>query len=267
MTYDDGVEGQEQQLNFRIEGKTATLDYDTPGHVLPPIDVSAKDYMNTSWPTMRWGSGVYVSADRSSMPHVREAIKEASTPDRHIVHTNMGWKKIDSRWRFITSNGVIGAEEKDDIEVQLDGLENYSLREPVLYTRDALCEAVQFSLSFLDIAPDRITFPLLAAPYRAPLNEFLYMDAAIWVWGPTGSLKTSLVAEDMKHFGGNFARDNSGLHGRTRMQASNAESPRPKTPWSSSTTSRRTVGTTATRRERRPTGSFAVSGTAHPVTA
>jgi len=46
---------------------------------------------------------------------------------------------------------------------------NYSLPEPP--TGDALARAVYASLSILDTAHDRITCPLLAAVYRAPLGH------------------------------------------------------------------------------------------------
>ena len=61
------------------------------------------------------------------------------------------------------------------------------------------------------MAPDRITFPLLAAVYRAPFSA---PDFSVILAGKTGVFKTALAAICQQHFGaamdagclpGNFA--------------------------------------------------------------
>ena len=65
---------------------------------------------------------------------------------------------------------------------------------------------MQASLQFLSLAPDRISFPLLAAVYRAPLGR---VDFSLFLTGKTGVFKTTLAALCQQHFGA--ALDASGL--------------------------------------------------------
>ena len=48
------------------------------------------------------------------------------------------------------------------------------------------------------MAPDRISFPLLAAVYRAPFGE---VDFSVFLTGKTGVFKTALAALCQQHFG------------------------------------------------------------------
>ena len=57
------------------------------------------------------------------------------------------------------------------------------------------------SLRFLRLAPLTVTVPLYAAMFRAPLAAALPVDHSIWVEGPTGSMKSTLVALALAHFG------------------------------------------------------------------
>jgi hypothetical protein len=75
------------------------------------------------------------------------------------------------------------------------GLELYSVREPV---GAELAYVVRASLRFLSLAPDRISFPLLAAVYRAPFGN---LDFSVFLTGRTGTFKTALAALCQQHFG------------------------------------------------------------------
>ncbi len=87
-----------------------------------------------------------------------------------------------------------------NIEVELEhGFENYHLPEPS--TPEEIVEAVRFSWHFLDTAPMRITAPLLAAAYAAPLSEIVVPDFTIWLYGGTGSFKSTICAVVLSHFG------------------------------------------------------------------
>src|SRR5690606_24451956 len=69
---------------------------------------------------------------------------------------------------------------------------------------EALAAAVRASLELLDVAPRRLTVPLLAACYRAPLAEVVAPDFSLFYAGPTGAKKTSLTALAQAHFGAAF---------------------------------------------------------------
>jgi hypothetical protein len=59
--------------------------------------------------------------------------------------------------------------------------------------------AILASLGVLEVAPDLVTVPLLAAAYRAPLP--LLPDCSGWLYGPSGAMKTTLCALAQQHFG------------------------------------------------------------------
>ena len=70
---------------------------------------------------------------------------------------------------------------------------------PAPPTGTALATAVRASLGLLDgLAPDRIAFPLLSAPYRAVLGG---TDFGFHLAGPTGVFKSELAAIAQQHFG------------------------------------------------------------------
>jgi hypothetical protein len=76
-------------------------------------------------------------------------------------------------------------------------LSNYKLPSHI----DDPVEAMRTSLKLLDLGPLRITGPLFAACYRAPLVPSFPQDLALWLEGPTGSLKSTLAALFLSHFG------------------------------------------------------------------
>ena len=58
--------------------------------------------------------------------------------------------------------------------------------------------AVRASLRILSVAPDRISFPLLAAVYRAALGN---LDFSLFLVGQSGVFKTAVAALCQQHFG------------------------------------------------------------------
>ena len=62
-------------------------------------------------------------------------------------------------------------------------------------------EAVRCSLGLLDCGPPEITAPLLAAVYLAPLSSILNPDTSVWLYGASGSLKSTLSGLAQSHFG------------------------------------------------------------------
>jgi hypothetical protein len=75
-------------------------------------------------------------------------------------------------------------------------LERYRLQ-PAADARAGV-DAIRASLRFLSVAPERISLPLLAAVYRAPLGN---VDFSVFLAGPSGVFKTALAALCQQHFG------------------------------------------------------------------
>jgi hypothetical protein len=132
--------------------------------------------------------------------YLREAIQEQSSNIvTRQVFTHTGWRIVGGRHVFLTATGAVGC---GGVEVDLDpGLVRYGLPAKV----EDPVEAFRTSLELLTIAPFNVTVPLWAAAYRAPLFTTLPADLSLWLEGPTGSLKSTLAALFLCHFG-NFDR-------------------------------------------------------------
>jgi hypothetical protein len=189
--------------NIRDDGADVTRIYRLSGQsdrgALPPVNVPAARFGQMSWPAESWGLAARITAERNAKDYVREAIEILSqgAPVRYeYAHT--GWRTLPGGKRvFLHGGGGIGAE---GVDVELEpGLERYVL--PVPGEPEEVAEAIRLSFSFLELALSRITAPLLAAAYLAPLSEIIVPDFTIWPWGHTGSFKSTLAALILSHFG------------------------------------------------------------------
>ena len=61
--------------------------------------------------------------------------------------------------------------------------------------------AMKLSLDLLKVAPLRVSAPLLSATFRAPLCTAYPQDLSLWIEGQTGSMKSTLAALFLNHFG------------------------------------------------------------------
>jgi hypothetical protein len=152
--------------------------------------------------------------------HTRAAIQWLSGGIRQKrVFTHIGWRKHGSRWIYLHAGGALGADGPEpEIEVQLPAvLQAFQLQFP--HNSEEIADAVKASLGCLSVAPDRISFPLLASVYRAALGN---VDFSVFLTGQTGVFKTALAALSQQHFGaamdaanlpGNFASTGNALEG------------------------------------------------------
>jgi hypothetical protein len=186
-------DGAEVRRIYRLKGETAQQN-------LPEIEVPATQFSAMNWVPDRWGLSARITAGQGAKDYTREAIELLSSgaPARHL-YAHTGWRTLPSGKRaYLHAGGAIGAE---GVEVELEpGLETYRLSDEVLSALE-LAEAVRISLRFLELAPVRITAPLLGATYLAPLSEMVVPDFALWLWGATGSFKSTIAALALSHFG------------------------------------------------------------------
>lgn len=187
LVLDDGVEPSRA---FIIEGHLET------GERLPAVRVPAARFAGMGWVTEHWGLRAVVRAGQATRDYLREAIQRLSpvTRERRIF-THTGWRGVDGAWVYLTASGAVG---RDGFEVDLGPeLPRYHLpRDP-----EDPVEAMRMSLRLLQLAPPRVTVPLWAAVYRAPLASACPVDGSLWVEGPTGSLKSTLAALFLAHYG------------------------------------------------------------------
>lgn len=124
----------------------------------------------------------------------RAAIQTLSDPVEIRQYAQTGWRTVEGQPVYLHAGGGIGSSGPvEDVQVDLAGsLANYLLPAP------GGVESIRASLKVLDCAPDRITIPLLAAVYRAPLGG---ADSALSLFGSTGLGKSELAALAQQHYG------------------------------------------------------------------
>jgi len=187
IVLDDGAEAT---LAFQIEGCLDT------GVALPAVRIPASRFSGMNWVTESWGLRAVIRAGQATKDYLREAIQRLSADaKRREVFTHTGWRVINGAWVYLTTSGAVGRE---GVEVDLGPeLARYRLPKEV----EDPTRAMRASLALLRIAPFSVTAPLFAGVYRAPLASALPLDLSLWVEGVTGSLKSTLTALFLSHFG------------------------------------------------------------------
>jgi hypothetical protein len=131
--------------------------------------------------------------------HARAAIQCLSGHVRQErIFTHLGWRKQGAQHVYLHAGGALGAEGLlSEVQVQLaSALQLYQMQPPA--DLSARVQSVRASLDCLSLAPDRISFPLLAAVYRAPFGR---TDFSMFLCGKTGVFKSALAAVCQQHFG------------------------------------------------------------------
>ena len=187
IVLDDGAEATR---TFLIKG---TLDN---GRSLPLARIPGSRFNSMNWVTESWGLRAIVHAGQATRDYLREAIQALSPDTRNRrVFTHTGWRQIEGQWVYLITSGAV---VREGIEVNLGPeLSRYQLpheaQDPV--------DAMKASLRLLDVAPLSITAPLLAGVFRAPLATVCPIDFSLWLEGMTGSLKSTLAALFLSHYG------------------------------------------------------------------
>jgi hypothetical protein len=190
LEYDDGAE------RARLLAIDGTLANGTP---LGRAEIPADAFPRMEWIVPAWGTRAVVFARMGTKDHLRAALQLLSGDvPRRTVYRHLGWRKISETWFYLHADGAIGPDGlANDIPVSLpEALAYYKLTEPP--TGSALGEAVRASLGLLCLGPDRLTFPLLSAVYRAVLGE---SDFGLHLAGPTGTFKSEAASLAQQHFG------------------------------------------------------------------
>ncbi len=192
--HDDGLE---RRVVLGVEGRLSS------GRLLPRIEVAAEQFSRPEqWVVPQWGSDAIVWPGESrSLPAAIQSLSENKT--RRVVYGHVGWRNIEGTWSYLHADGAVGPEGcQQSITVDLPtSLRHYKL--PETAEDDDLLRAVRASLGFLRVAPEWITFPLLAAVYRAVLGP---VDLSLFLVGASGSFKSELTALQQQHFGAGFSR-------------------------------------------------------------
>jgi hypothetical protein len=178
------------------------------GIPLSHITVPLARFPTMDWPVRQWGTRAIVAAGMGTKDRLREAIQRLSpeVPQRR-VYEHPGWRELpEVGWCFLHAGGAIGAGGPVlGVEVTLRGAASRILL-PESPAEDVVRAGVYASLRLLDLGPERITAPLLAAVYRAILCAFVPADLSLFLVGPSGVSKSELAALVMQHVGTSFDR-------------------------------------------------------------
>jgi hypothetical protein len=149
------------------------------------------------WPIARIGSAAITFPTQRE--YARAAIQFLSvTAKQRSVFTHTGWREVNGRMVFLHAGGAIGgAGAVTDVNVRLAGqMGHFDLRLPEC--SESLATAIRASLKLAELGPESISFPLLAATYRAVLGG---VDFAVHLAGETGAFKSEVAALHQQHFG------------------------------------------------------------------
>ena len=184
--------GQDTQRYFTLTGKMAD------GTLLPTTEIKAQEFSKMSWVMPEWGARAMVTAGNGTKEHLRAAIQTLSTDiatRREYAH--MGWREIDDAPRFLSAGGAVGNEA---VAVRLPAILS-SYRLPTSVDKNSLPDAIRASLRFIDIGQAAVTVALYAAVYLSPLASVLPPAFTLWLFGTTGSMKSTAAALALCHYG------------------------------------------------------------------
>lgn len=196
VVLDDGIQtSRSLEIEATLNGKTYRQR------------MSTAVFRSMDWPIDVMGSEAIVEPGFAIKDRTRAAIQHRSGGDtvHRRVFSHTGWHVVDGANIYLNAGGAIGElGVVEGIAVELPPeLARFDLPMPPI--GEDRCHAVRASLTFLDIAPDRVTVPILALAYRVPLGE---MDFSVHLVGPTGAYKTELGALAQQHYGCGFTSRN-----------------------------------------------------------
>ncbi|MBR1211332.1 DNA-primase RepB domain-containing protein [Bradyrhizobium sp. JYMT SZCCT0180] len=191
LKIDDGSEQVKRQftIKYTVAGRQSIAR------------IPADQFDSLNWVTRELGSDACITPGPQIRSHLANAIKSMDYDSRmrDTAYAHLGWRKIEGRWLYLHADGAIGTSGPvEGIRVELNGeLSRFTL--PTAPVADPL-SAIGTSLRMLDMAPGRITWPLLGATYLAPLGEFVPITVTLFFTGGTGTRKSAMQAIAQGHW-------------------------------------------------------------------
>jgi hypothetical protein len=166
------------------------------GKIFPTIVIKESEFDGMKWARKNWGIQAVIEVGQNIKEHLRHCIElESFDAAIKIVFTHTGWREIGGKHIYLSQGGSIG-EVKVDVNIS-SPLDKYYLPAPEGDAKNA----IKTSLDFLNISKLKVTLPLWAAMYLAPLAEIIPPAFTLWYCGPSGSYKSVLTALALSHFG------------------------------------------------------------------
>lgn len=201
---DDGTSETARRLTIEatVAGRTKT------------VSIPASDYARMDWVLDRLGPRAILEPGPKAKDAIRYGIQTVSDPTERQVYAQTGWRQSGGGHTYLHAGGGIGPDGVvTGVATDLSGaLAGYVMPDP--HPRPPLAapgsqiipsfrppthaEDVRVSLAAIAVGPDRITVPLLATAYRAPLGG---LDFGVGIVGTTGLGKSELAALVQQHYG------------------------------------------------------------------
>ncbi|HEY5575612.1 MAG TPA: hypothetical protein VIK34_02725, partial [Clostridiaceae bacterium] len=165
-------------------------------------NIKLEEYERMEWLIKECGSSAIIFSGSGYKDKVREVTQRISEKKlKELIFTHTGWCDLPGRRRaYLHRGGAIGAE---DVKVELDrSLHLYEMPSEVTDIRTV----IGMSLKVLDLAPTKVSIPMIALVYLSPLVQY-FKDAGLspnfimWLHGITGSRKTYIAKILLAHFG------------------------------------------------------------------
>ena len=171
---------------------------------LQPVQVEARSFGNLDWIPDNWGMRPIIYLPPGKCYLLARAIQEVSQKDaqRERLYTFTGWAESEGQRGFLSACGCLTADKLHD-QTRVD-LGANNLRHYALPASEERVNAVRASLDFLALGPRKVTAPIWAAMYAAPLTSLRPLNAVISVYGSTQSGKSTLAHLALTHFGAGF---------------------------------------------------------------
>ena len=176
------------------------------GTPLPEVEIKADEFESMQWVVASWGARANIAPGKGSKDTLRHAIQTLSADNmqQRNSRAHTGWAVIDGNRVFVHNDGAVGGEGiKVSLPQQLHGY-----RFPTDNAVDPVA-AMRESIALMDVANAKISAPLWAAMYLAPLSEFIAPVFTISVEGGSGSYKSSYSAVMLCHYGPKFEENKS----------------------------------------------------------
>ncbi|MGC1379305.1 MAG: CHC2 zinc finger domain-containing protein [Anaerolineales bacterium] len=196
LIVDDGL--NPPTVRYSVEGGLAG------SQLLQSVQVDARSFGKLDWIPDNWGMRpiIYLPPGKSYL--IARAIQEVSQKNvqRERLYTFTGWTESEGRRGFLSACGWLTPDGLDDqirVDLGANNLRHYALPQPI-----ANADAARASLDFLTLGPRKVTAPIWAAMYAAPLTSLRPLNAVISVYGTTQSGKSTISHLALTHFGAGF---------------------------------------------------------------
>lgn len=191
-------DGQNVDALFIIEGSQKGIPF-------PAARVPVDQLSSFRWMDRYWRGRAVPSPGMLMKERLAYALRTMNRDewDETTVYTHIGWRALEGEQVYLHAGGAIGAAGAvEGLAVEPGkAASSYLLPSPPEGTE--LFDAIAKSLEFLELGPDRLTVPILASAFRSVMGA---SDFSIYLFGRTGTRKTTLALQVMRFFSPRYGK-------------------------------------------------------------